>query len=109
MMQPAGLSAQAVCADALRPAGTGYTVMHCHLQPHTDEGCMMKIHIVQQTCAPRALELRVFWHAASMLSTTSSPAQVVLLVPAWAAQHDRAGKGPRHCWMQCIHDHRTQL
>ena len=32
-------------------AGTGYTVMHCHLQPHTDEGCMMKIHLVQQTCA----------------------------------------------------------
>ena len=36
-------------ADSLAGAGTGYTVMHCHIISHADEGCMMKIHIVEQT------------------------------------------------------------
>lgn len=28
--------------------GTGYYVLHCHLLPHTDEGCMMKVQLLEQ-------------------------------------------------------------
>ena len=27
--------------------GTGYYLLHCHLMPHTDEGCIMKIQLLQ--------------------------------------------------------------
>ena len=29
------------------PAGTGTAVLHCHILPHEDEGCMMKTQILE--------------------------------------------------------------
>jgi hypothetical protein len=37
---------QSVCA------GTGYAVLHCHILPHEDEGCMMKTQILSKEWAP---------------------------------------------------------
>ncbi len=33
-------------------AGTGYAVLHCHILPHEDEGCMMKTQILAKEWAP---------------------------------------------------------
>ena len=33
-------------------AGTGYAVLHCHILPHEDEGCMMKTQILSKEWAP---------------------------------------------------------
>ena len=32
-------------------AGTGYAVLHCHILPHEDEGCMMKTHLLESRSA----------------------------------------------------------
>ena len=32
--------------------GTGYAVLHCHILPHEDEGCMMKTQILTKKWAP---------------------------------------------------------
>ena len=34
------------------PAGTGYAVLHCHILPHEDEGCMMRTQILAKEYAP---------------------------------------------------------
>ena len=33
-------------------AGTGYAVLHCHILPHEDEGCMMKTQILDKSYMP---------------------------------------------------------
>lgn len=33
-------------------AGTGYAVLHCHILPHEDEGCMMKTHLLEKAYMP---------------------------------------------------------
>jgi hypothetical protein len=33
-------------------AGTGYAVLHCHILPHEEEGCMMKTQILAKAWAP---------------------------------------------------------
>lgn len=33
-------------------AGTGYAVLHCHILPHEEEGCMMKTQILAKEWAP---------------------------------------------------------
>ena len=33
-------------------AGTGYAVLHCHILPHEDEGCMMKTQILEKAYMP---------------------------------------------------------
>ena len=35
--------------------GTGYALLHCHIMPHSDEGCIMKTQILDKRC-PRALQ-----------------------------------------------------
>ena len=32
--------------------GTGYALLHCHMMPHSDEGCIMKTQILDKRCAP---------------------------------------------------------
>ncbi|KAL3147413.1 hypothetical protein ABBQ38_014479 [Trebouxia sp. C0009 RCD-2024] len=32
--------------------GTGYAVLHCHILPHEDEGCMMKTHLLEKAYMP---------------------------------------------------------
>ncbi|KAA6422589.1 MAG: hypothetical protein FRX49_07450 [Trebouxia sp. A1-2] len=36
----------------LEITGTGYAVLHCHILPHEDEGCMMKTQILSKEWAP---------------------------------------------------------
>lgn len=37
--------------------GTGYYVLHCHLLPHNDEGCMMKIQLLEPRCAYASISM----------------------------------------------------
>jgi FtsP/CotA-like multicopper oxidase with cupredoxin domain len=30
-------------------AGTGYALLHCHIMPHADEGCILKTQILAKT------------------------------------------------------------
>jgi FtsP/CotA-like multicopper oxidase with cupredoxin domain len=30
-------------------AGTGYALLHCHILPHSDEGCIMKTQLLERT------------------------------------------------------------
>ena len=30
-------------------AGTGYSVVHCHILPHNDEGCVMNFQLLNST------------------------------------------------------------
>ena len=45
-----GVSDQSVCS-----AGTGYAVLHCHILPHEDEGCMMKTQLLEKVYSPDPL------------------------------------------------------
>ena len=31
----------------IEAVGTGFTVLHCHIAPHTDQGCMLKVQIAE--------------------------------------------------------------
>lgn len=55
---------QAACIQQVFPvtwcplfclAGTGFAVLHCHILPHEDEGCMMKTQLLEKVWAPDAL------------------------------------------------------
>ena len=35
--------------------GTGYALLHCHMMPHSDEGCIMKTQILDKRCARACL------------------------------------------------------
>ena len=30
--------------------GVGYALLHCHISPHSDEGCIMKTQLLEQKC-----------------------------------------------------------
>ena len=30
--------------------GVGYALLHCHISPHSDEGCIMKTQILESKC-----------------------------------------------------------
>ena len=32
------------------PSGTGYAVLHCHIAPHSDEGCMIRVQFLANRC-----------------------------------------------------------
>lgn len=31
--------------------GTGYALLHCHIMPHSDEGCILKTQLLTKRCA----------------------------------------------------------
>ena len=35
--------------------GVGYALLHCHISPHSDEGCIMKTQILEQKCVHPSL------------------------------------------------------
>ncbi len=30
-------------------AGTGFALLHCHILPHSDEGCILKTQLLEKT------------------------------------------------------------
>ena len=41
--------------DSFCSAGTGYAVLHRHILPHEDEGCMLKTQILSKVYQPESL------------------------------------------------------
>lgn len=39
--------------------GTGYALLHCHIMPHSDEGCIMKTQILDKRWLPPGLRVVV--------------------------------------------------